>query len=642
MKYRGFDYDSQGNVSKMTVQSQKFGLQVWTRGQDGQYRDQFNRTATGPMKLDQERGDFTAADQRGQPHTYTTEGQWRPGTSRPNAPQPGPDGGQQPPSDGSKGAGGTRGGGDRQPPPRTDDRQPQPPDGADRQPRPQDPVVAEAYDKFYGTKKIIEKEGYKTNLFDAAGQKKPVVMTFYRSGDPGSGEHLNAIALAKHQSNGAAEFMCVDLDKVDPNSAIGKYAHEKIAGKYKTPLTMVFTQGKGDEKTPVVPNKPGYYKQGNIDESSFAQLMNGIGKAVDEQNKIGEFKLPGAGRANGPKPDQLIQELGRDTQFDPSKIACMKDMSPKDRISLIRDANRVIDKAYIEEAARVQQLQKESKPIDQATEQRLLVAQEMSRRSHQMMGRELLPQVLENQWSMPQLKQTMEGMSVAERFTAMNDAVAFSDQLVEQKHPNGPRVAGKARGMMGLMCADLGKQYTAQLQTEQNPQRQQELNQLAGLAQWRGIEWNMSAGYFDKELYTHPGHEPYRQAVLNSGLPGRSAEFILMKGRENNTWFLPKAGDEAKPNAYQDSYDAARALIGEQIKQPAVERPVAPQPAPVGPKAPAEAARPNDGPKPPAEAARPPVAPQPLQGRGWYDNWGDPGVAKPNPPVAPPARPVRK
>ncbi len=139
-----------------------------------------------------------------------------------------------------------------------------------------DQTVKQVFDQA-----VTNKEDYKQALFGAAADRKPVVMVFGRSSDPESRQLVEtAIKQARAGDSGQkAMFAFVDLDKVDPNSAIGRYGNEYIDRNYGSPFTMVFTQKQGVGKTPVIPEPALFYQRGQLDGDR-------IGAAIAQAQEI--------------------------------------------------------------------------------------------------------------------------------------------------------------------------------------------------------------------------------------------------------------------------------------------------------------------------------------------------------------------
>jgi hypothetical protein len=195
---------------------------------------------------------------------------------------------------------------------------------------------------------VTNKDNYKDNLFGAAEKQKPVVMTFGRSSDPNCKQHLEAMEKAKQASGGKAEFTFVDLDKVDPNSAIGKYALNHIGKEYGTPLTMVFNQHQG-ENNRVIPERPTHYQRGYLDEQ---KLLQGIDAAAQVQ-KGREIKTgrDGTDGNNQPKPDQaketaqkLVAESIKPWK-DQKPEELFKGMNQEQKLKACWDAIELADKS---------------------------------------------------------------------------------------------------------------------------------------------------------------------------------------------------------------------------------------------------------------------------------------------------------
>jgi hypothetical protein len=194
---------------------------------------------------------------------------------------------------------------------------------------------------------VTNKDNYKDNLFGAAEKQKPVVMTFGRGSDPNCKQHLEAMEKAKQASGGKAEFTFVDLDKVDPNSAIGKYALNHIGKEYGTPLTMVFNQHQG-ENNRVIPERPTHYQRGHLDEQ---KLLQGIDQAAQVQ-KGREIKTGRDGSDNTPKPQpdkaqETAQKLVAESlkpwnEQKPDEL--FKGMEHKDKLKACWNAIELADK----------------------------------------------------------------------------------------------------------------------------------------------------------------------------------------------------------------------------------------------------------------------------------------------------------
>jgi hypothetical protein len=156
--------------------------------------------------------------------------------------------------------------------------------------------------------------------------------------------------------------MYVDLNKVDPNSEVGKYARNYIGTQYGTPLTMVFTQKQGEGNTPVIPERPLHWQRGGrLDENA---LLNGINQAAEIQKGYGPIKT---GREKQPEPPPEAGDKGSEKTPEKSEAKkpataqdlvaesvkpwkeqkfgeMFKDMSPEQRATLCKDAIELADK----------------------------------------------------------------------------------------------------------------------------------------------------------------------------------------------------------------------------------------------------------------------------------------------------------
>jgi hypothetical protein len=269
VRFRSFEYDENNELRKMIVDSKTKGPQIWNRTATGQWVDQHGRIFDGSMSVDQQTGAFSYHSARdGKTHTYSASGRW-----------------DNPADTGARGAR------------RDSDTTPD----ADKT----KPLSREQYEaaiaKNYGKHEITDRQSYKENLWQAAREGKPVVVTFGRSSDPKSAELLDSLKKAEAASGGKAVYMFIDVDKFDPrtgqardpNSPIGKYARDYIDKEWGTPMTMVFTQRQGEGRTPVIPERPLYHVVGSIDQ---ARLARAIDEAVPLQRKlnVGPGELPPA------------------------------------------------------------------------------------------------------------------------------------------------------------------------------------------------------------------------------------------------------------------------------------------------------------------------------------------------------------
>lgn len=293
-RYRMYGYDNNGQLNHMVVDSKSKGGQVWDRVAPNTWVERnSNSTFQGEMMVDQKTGEFSYRGRDGVTHTYDGK-QFR------------------------QFSGMEQGQYDKQ--------------------------VNDLYAKDH---QITDKASYKDNLYRAAESKKPVVMTFGRSSDPECQKHLEALAEAKKNSNGAADFQFIDLDKVDPNSKHGEYA-KYIQNDYGTPLTMVFTQHQGKPEAPVVPDRPMHWQKGNLDANA---LVNGVNEAA----KIQAERTIDTGREKPkppeqetekpkpkPKPEDVIAESSKPIK-DQRSEDLFKGLSRDERFALIQDTLAKVD-----------------------------------------------------------------------------------------------------------------------------------------------------------------------------------------------------------------------------------------------------------------------------------------------------------
>lgn len=196
--------------------------------------------------------------------------------------------------------------------------------------------------------RITDKDNYRENLWGAAENKKPVVMLFGRGSDTNSGVVIDALDRAKKQHGSKADFMYVDLDKVDPNSAIGKYARGHIGRDFGTPMTLVFTQKQGQGRTPVIPERPMHWQRGPLNEE---RLNRAIEEAVRIQNqreiKTGRERKPDAApepekQKQKTKPEDVIAESLKPIK-DQKPEDLFKGMSREERFAVIQDSIARVD-----------------------------------------------------------------------------------------------------------------------------------------------------------------------------------------------------------------------------------------------------------------------------------------------------------
>lgn len=215
-------------------------------------------------------------------------------------------------------------------------------------------------DKTFGKQHCItDKDNYRENLFSSAENKKPVVMMFGRGSSAGSPDFMESMARAKQQAGGKADFMYVDLDKVDRNSPIGQYARDHIGRDFGTPLVMVFTQKQGEGRTPVIPERPMHYQLGYVDERKLASAISQAAQIQSTRDiKTGrEKKQPDAPPVEtdqpvkpeqGDKPAKpaTAQDLLKESvkPWDQQKNGeLLKGMKPEEQLKLYWDAIKLAD-----------------------------------------------------------------------------------------------------------------------------------------------------------------------------------------------------------------------------------------------------------------------------------------------------------
>lgn len=135
-------------------------------------------------------------------------------------------------------------------------------------------------------------------------QNRPVVMLIGSGSDPATRHVIeNSLKDARSKNGREAIYAFVDLDKVDPNSQIGRYASENMAKKgQEPPFTMVFGMSRsGDKTNPVKAEAPAYYSMGAPDTRG---INEGISRA--KLNMVGQFTaLRDQINKQNPKPDQV-------------------------------------------------------------------------------------------------------------------------------------------------------------------------------------------------------------------------------------------------------------------------------------------------------------------------------------------------
>lgn len=136
---------------------------------------------------------------------------------------------------------------------------------------------------------VCDNDEYKAALFDAARQRKPVVLMFGKSEDPATRQIVeNSLKDARDRSCGQGVFVFVDLEATDPNSSIGRYA-AGLTEKHGFPMMVCFTLRPGDEYNPARSDAPLYHQTGPV--SSF-RLIEAINRGVVLMNGMQFPDLP--------------------------------------------------------------------------------------------------------------------------------------------------------------------------------------------------------------------------------------------------------------------------------------------------------------------------------------------------------------
>lgn len=140
-------------------------------------------------------------------------------------------------------------------------------------------------------------------IYDAASQNKPVVM-FIGKGSDAASRHVIENSMRQTRATCGRDALCVfvDMDRVDRNSAIGKYAFENMPRKgQEPPFTMVFGLSRGDASNPVKADGPSFYKMGPLEGNGVAEAVSRLRMQMD-----GRFNnLPRPTDQNPqPRPDQ--------------------------------------------------------------------------------------------------------------------------------------------------------------------------------------------------------------------------------------------------------------------------------------------------------------------------------------------------
>lgn len=180
---------------------------------------------------------------------------------------------------------------------------------------------------------VCDNDEYKAALFDAARQRKPVVLMFGKSEDPATRQIVeNSLKDARDRSGGQGVFVFVDLEATDPNSSIGRYA-AGLTEKHGFPMMVCFTLRPGDEYNPARSDAPLYHQTGPV--SSF-RLIEAINRGVVLMNGL---QFPDLPPIKAIMPVVQIESCAQErAQEEPSKQA------PDWRASLPESA-RLIEKA---------------------------------------------------------------------------------------------------------------------------------------------------------------------------------------------------------------------------------------------------------------------------------------------------------
>lgn len=126
---------------------------------------------------------------------------------------------------------------------------------------------------------VTEGESYKEALFDAARQRKPVVLMFGKTSDPATRQVVeNSLKDSRDRSGNQAIFVFIDMDEVDSDSPPGRYA-AGVTGKHGYPITICFTMTPGDAYNPARSEVPGYHQTGPVTAERLHEAI-GHGKLV--------------------------------------------------------------------------------------------------------------------------------------------------------------------------------------------------------------------------------------------------------------------------------------------------------------------------------------------------------------------------
>ena len=142
---------------------------------------------------------------------------------------------------------------------------------------------------------VNNNDDYMAVVNAAASQNKPVVMLIGSGSDPASRHVIeNSMKEAKSRNGRDAVYAFVDLDRVDKNSSIGRYALENMPRQgQEPPFTMVFGMSRGDARNPVRADAPTYYTMGPPETAAVNEAVSRL-----KLQMTGQF-------SNLPRPDQL-------------------------------------------------------------------------------------------------------------------------------------------------------------------------------------------------------------------------------------------------------------------------------------------------------------------------------------------------
>ncbi len=127
--------------------------------------------------------------------------------------------------------------------------------------------------------RVTDGDNYKEALFDAARQRKPVVLMFGRSSDAATRQIVeNSLKDARDRSGGQAVFVFIDMDEVDRDSPPGRYA-AGVTEKHGFPMTLCFTMVPGDAYNPARSEVPTYHQTGPVTSERLHEAIS-RGKAA--------------------------------------------------------------------------------------------------------------------------------------------------------------------------------------------------------------------------------------------------------------------------------------------------------------------------------------------------------------------------